>query len=174
MPTLRIWKQEKILAITFKNTESAHDYIGRLFKVIILAAGVPAILFMLDKTEWTLPLGIPNFLFEIGLIIMGLSLCWVMLAQIQMEKSWRIGIDYEKKTDLVHKGLFTYSRNPIYLGMHGSLIGFFLVFPNVISLVVLIIAHILIQIQVRMEEEYLEKMHGASYLDYKKKVRRWI
>lgn len=51
---------------------------------------------------------------------------------------------------------------------------FCLVLPNVWSLVVFFIAHILMQIQTRLEEEYLEKMHGASYVDYKNKVRRWL
>ena len=49
-----------------------------------------------------------------------------------------------------------------------------MVLPNVWSLVVFLIAHILMQIQTRLEEEYLEKMHGASYVDYRNKVRRWL
>ena len=44
----------------------------------------------------------------------------------QMGKSWRIGIDTENKTDLVEKGLFTVSRNPIFFGMRMALFGFFL------------------------------------------------
>lgn len=176
MPTYRIWREQKILAITFKNTDNAHDYIGKLFKLVILAAGFPAFMYLVneERFNYLLPVGLPGFCFELGLFIMIISLFWVMLAQIQMEKSWRIGIDYGHKTDLVHKGLFTMSRNPIYFGMHGSLLGFFLVLPNIFSLMVLLIAHILMQIQTRLEEEYLEKMHGDSYLSYKAKVRRWI
>lgn len=176
LPTVRVWRQQKILAITFKNTDSAHDYIGKLFKVVILAAGFPALLYLFNEERLPrlIPLDLPPTLFYLGLIIMAISLLWVMVAQMQMANSWRIGIDYEKKTELVHQGFFNYSRNPIYLGMHGSLLGFFLVLPNVWSLVVFLIAHILMQIQTRLEEEYLEKMHGASYIDYRNKVRRWL
>ena len=33
---------------------------------------------------------------------------------------------------------------------------------------------LLIQIQVRLEEEFLTRTHGESYLAYQKQVRRWI
>lgn len=176
VPTLRVWKKEKIFAITFKNTDSAHDYIGRLFKIVIFLAGVPAIVYWVDENRMfkLIPLTLPQFSFEVGLTLMLISLLWVIAAQIQMQSSWRIGIDYNKKTDLVHNGLFNYSRNPIYLGMHGSLLGFFLVLPNVLSLIVLVVAHILMQIQTRLEEEYLQNMHGESFRIYKMKVRRWL
>lgn len=176
VPTLRVWKKEKILAITFKNTDSAHDYIGRLFKIVIFLAGVPAIVYCVDESRMykLIPLTLPQYSFEVGMALMLISLLWVIIAQMQMQSSWRIGIDYNKKTDLVHTGLFNYSRNPIYLGMHGSLLGFFLVLPNVLSLIVLIVAHILMQIQTRLEEEYLQNMHGESFKLYKGKVRRWL
>jgi protein-S-isoprenylcysteine O-methyltransferase Ste14 len=176
IPTFRIWKKERILAITFKNTESAHDYIGKLFKLVILSAGVPAIVYCFaeDYFHNLIPFAFFAHSFELGLTLMFISIAWVMLAQMQMSSSWRIGIDYEKKTSLINIGLFNYSRNPIYLGMQGSLLGFLLVMPNIFSLVVFIIAHILMQIQTRLEEEYLEKSHGESYVDYKKKVRRWL
>lgn len=176
IPTWRIWQKEKYLAIKFKNTESAHDYIGKLFKVIILLAGLPAIIFCL-KEEWINMLITIELFYAshaVGLILMIISLGWVIVAQMQMRSSWRIGIDYEKKTDLIHAGLFKISRNPVYLGMHGSLLGFFLVLPNVLSLVALIIAHILMQIQTRLEEEFLEKVHAGKYMSYKNKVRRWL
>ena len=91
-----------------------------------------------------------------------------------MAKSWRIGINYNEKTELVSTGLFNYSRNPVFLGIIISYIGTFLIIPNAISFAAMLITIITIQIQVRMEEEFLEKVHGEDYLDYKKKVRRWI
>jgi protein-S-isoprenylcysteine O-methyltransferase Ste14 len=55
------------------------------------------------------------------------------MAQFQMKDSWRIGIDDQMKTELVTNGLFQFSRNPVFLGMTASLIGFFLAFPTVIA-----------------------------------------
>ena len=38
----------------------------------------------------------------------------------------------------------------------------------------LILGYVLIQIQIRLEEEFLTKEHGQEYLNYKQKVRRLI
>jgi protein-S-isoprenylcysteine O-methyltransferase Ste14 len=89
-----------------------------------------------------------------------------------MKNSWRIGIDHDSKTELVTTGLFKYSRNPIFLGMLLSMVGLFFTTPNALTLIFLIVGYILIQIQIRLEEAYLEKDHGEVYKAYKKKVRR--
>ncbi|MEJ7623576.1 MAG: hypothetical protein WKF34_06255 [Pyrinomonadaceae bacterium] len=48
-----------------------------------------------------------------GLILMAFALAWTATAQMQMGKSWRIGIDHKHKTELIDQGLFAVSRNPI-------------------------------------------------------------
>jgi protein-S-isoprenylcysteine O-methyltransferase Ste14 len=110
----------------------------------------------------------------IGLSLLFISLVWTIIAQTHMKNSWRIGIDTETKTELITSGLFSISRNPIFFGMIITLIGVFLVTPNALTVLFLILGYILIQIQIRLEEEYLFKEHGKVYLDYKQKVRRLI
>ncbi len=83
----------------------------------------------------------------IGLLI--LSLAWTVIAQMQMGNSWRIGIDEEKKTALIQTGVFSFSRNPIFLGMSITSIGFFLTIPNAATLLILVLGFVLMQIQVR-------------------------
>ncbi|MFP8892734.1 methyltransferase family protein [Chryseobacterium sp. EZn1] len=85
-----------------------------------------------------------------------------------------MGIDNSAKTELITHGLFRFSRNPIFLGMTISLIGFFLAFPTVIAFAFLLTGSMLMQIQIRLEEEYLLKEHGEIYIAYKKKVRRML
>ena len=97
-----------------------------------------------------------------------------MLAQAQMGGSWRIGIDMKHQTDLIQGGVFRLSRNPIFLGMILTLAGLFLVIPNALMLLILVLGFVLIQIQVRLEEEYLTSIHGDNYLDYRQRVRRWL
>ena len=109
-----------------------------------------------------------------GVIIVLMAFTWTAVAQFQMSKSWRIGIDYEEKTELVSSGLFNYSRNPIFLGILLSYLGTFLIAPNTLSFSVLLVIFFIIQTQVRLEEEYLEKVQGKNYLEYKKQVRRWL
>jgi protein-S-isoprenylcysteine O-methyltransferase Ste14 len=54
------------------------------------------------------------------------------------------------------------------------LLGLFLILPNVVMLIIGIVGETLIQIQVRLEEDYLTSTHGDSYLAYQKLVRRWF
>ena len=109
-----------------------------------------------------------------GIVLLVISLAWTIIAQYHMRNSWRIGIDTETKTDLITNGLFSISRNPIFFGMIISMIGLFLITPNACTILFLIVGYMLIQIQIRLEEEFLTKQHGEIYLLYKKSVRRLI
>ncbi|MGH7601502.1 MAG: methyltransferase family protein, partial [bacterium] len=113
-------------------------------------------------------------LIVIGIILLVASLLWTLLAQIQMGNSWRIGIDEQHATELVQTGVFRFSRNPIFLGMMITLLGFFLVIPNALTLLVFGLGVVLMQIQIRLEEEYLMKKHGERYAAYCRNVRRWL
>jgi protein-S-isoprenylcysteine O-methyltransferase Ste14 len=74
----------------------------------------------------------------------------------------------------VRKGGFGLSRNPTFLGMMLTLLGLFLVTPNAVILLVLGLGVVLIQIQVRLEGEFLSKTHGPDYEAYRRNVRRWL
>ena len=109
-----------------------------------------------------------------GIVLLLLSLVWTVIAQGQMGESWRIGIDQSHRTNLVQSGVFSLSRNPIFLGMMLTLFGLFLVIPNALTLLTLGLGVVLIQIQVRLEEEFLARTHGDEYILYRIRVRRWI
>ncbi|MEW6004951.1 MAG: isoprenylcysteine carboxylmethyltransferase family protein [Stygiobacter sp.] len=109
-----------------------------------------------------------------GIGFLTFSFIWTVIAQKQMRESWRIGIDFQTKTELIISGLFNISRNPIFLGMIAVLIGLFLLTPNVFTIFFLLFGYVLIQIQVRLEEEHLLNINGDIYREYCGKVRRWI
>ena len=91
-----------------------------------------------------------------------------------MRESWRIGIDEENKTELITKGFFAISRNPIFLGIMIANIGLFLALPNAFTLLIISLSTVSINTQIRLEEAFLEREHGKEYNNYKQKVRRWI
>ena len=72
------------------------------------------------------------------------------------------------------KGLFGISRNPIFLGVLIVFAGMFLIIPNAVTLVILISGFIVIQVQVRLEEEFLIKQLGDEYIVYMVNVKRWL
>lgn len=158
--------------------DSAYGLVGLYFKLILLALFIYTVLLLFFPKEIFPAFKINNLEYDLfqytGLGLMIIGLIWVITAQLQMKNSWRIGIDNTMKTDLITRGLFRFSRNPIFLGMTISLLGFFLVFPTVIAFSFLLMGSILMQIQIRLEEEYLIKEHGEIYLTYKKKVNRML
>ncbi len=178
LPSYRVWKRTGVNPVTFSGAETAHDYIGKLFKIVM--AGLTAVViiyaFAPDIYSFLLPVAwLEHQAIQlVGIVLLVLSLGWTVLAQIQMGNSWRIGIDEEKKTALVQAGVFRRSRNPIFLGMIVTLVGFFLVIPNALTLLFLVLGFVLIQIQVRLEEEFLAKSHGAEYENFRRQVRRWL
>jgi protein-S-isoprenylcysteine O-methyltransferase Ste14 len=178
LPTYRVWKRTGVNPITFRGTDNAHDYIGKLFKIVMIGLIIVVICYAFAKNFYPFLLPIvwlENQIIQfVGIGLLLLSLSWTVLAQSQMGNSWRIGIDEEKQTALVQSGLFRFSRNPIFLGMIVTLLGIFLTIPNAFTLLFLVLGFVLIQIQVRLEEEFLMKMQDAKYADYCRKVRRWL
>lgn len=78
-------------------------------------------------------------------------------------------------TAIVSDDVFSFSRNPIYLSLTLLYIGFAFLFNSIWSLLLLLpLLAIMIFGVILREEIYLEKKFGDEYLDYKKKVRRWI
>lgn len=178
LPTYRTWKSTGVNPYKLGSSDNAHDYIGKNFRLVMLVCFLVVIVFAFFPNVYQFLLPIPylanNILIIVGEALLLIALVWVLIAQNHMRKSWRIGIDEDVKTELVQNGLFKISRNPIFLGMRLMLLGIFLIIPNAVTLVILITGELLIQIQVRLEEEFLTRTHGESYLVYQKQVRRWI
>ncbi len=173
-----VWRRTGVNPYKLGDSDSAHDFIGRLFRGTILAVLVvcavyafsPPLYQFLTPISWL----IHPVLVLVGLVFLAIALIWVLIAQAQMGDSWRIGIDAEVETALVQHGVFALSRNPIFLGMQLMLLGLLLVLPNAVTLTTCILGVALIQIQVRLEEDHLSQMHGQKYSIYQQQVRRWL
>jgi protein-S-isoprenylcysteine O-methyltransferase Ste14 len=176
-PSVRTYKQTGINPLVLGRSDDAYDYIGRGFKLVMaLVPVVIACAWMPEVYEWLVPIPFlqrPAVQY-VGAALCILSLVWTVIAQAQMGLSWRIGIDKERRTDLVQSGVFRLSRNPIFLGMILTLVGFFALLPNAVSLAILTSGYLLIQIQIRLEEAHLAQSHGAAYLEYRRTVRRFL
>jgi protein-S-isoprenylcysteine O-methyltransferase Ste14 len=138
-----------------------------LFFYIVTAGafGLPEIgglLFESDLVSW------------IGMAICCLGILLFVFALISFGRSFRVGLDEDSPGELVTKGAFAISRNPIYTAFAFVLAGVFLIMPNWIILIYVFAAIWLFNRQIRLEEESLMKIYGDKYLEYCKKVRRFL
>lgn len=75
----------------------------------------------------------------------------------------------------VISGPFKLSRYPMYLGMMSILLGIAIFLGSLVTFAFpIIFIMIMEKIFIPLEEENLEKKFGNQYIDYKKRVRRWI
>lgn len=81
----------------------------------------------------------------------------------------------KQTTKIVDTGVFSLSRNPIYLGIALVTPGIGIVF-NFVWLIILTLPMMLIVywVLIRPEEAYLVRLFGDDYKQYVQKVRRWI
>lgn len=173
-----VYRRTGIQPVVLPKSDDAHGYIGRAFKLVLLASAVVALLPVLtsDPEYWlgSYPLLHSPFATISGWIVLIAAFCWLLVAQTHMGSAWRVGIDTTHRCALVTHGLFAKSRNPIFLSMRMSLAGLFLVLPGALTLAIMVAGDILMQVQVRLEEQHLQALHGDAYAVYVARVRRWL
>jgi protein-S-isoprenylcysteine O-methyltransferase Ste14 len=94
--------------------------------------------------------------------------------QLQMGRSWRVGVPDAAPAGLVTTGLFRISRNPIYLGVATTLLGVVLCAPTWLGLALWIAAGVAGNVYVRSEERFLAASFGDAWTEYRRRVRRWL
>ena len=78
-------------------------------------------------------------------------------------------------TALVTVGMYRYSRNPMYLGLVLLNIAATIFFGTWLGIIIVATFIFLLNfLQIIPEEEALLDIFGEEYIEYKKKVRRWI
>ncbi len=84
-------------------------------------------------------------------------------------------VPFEPTQYIVTSGIYKYSRNPVYLGYVLVVFGIALLTGALMILLYAAIAGLFIYFYVvYYEEPCLEEKFDEAYMDYKKRVRRWI
>jgi protein-S-isoprenylcysteine O-methyltransferase Ste14 len=110
-----------------------------------------------------------------GITVAVIGIAATVYAQLEMGDSWRIGVDEQETTTLVHTGVFGRVRNPIYTAMFTFGLGIALLTPNLVACVGFVLLVTTIELQVRrVEEPYLLRRHGDAYRAYTASVGRFI
>ena len=91
-----------------------------------------------------------------------------------MKDSWRAGIPDRDRTELVTDGIYSYSRNPAFLGFDLQYIGVLLMYCNLLTGMFTVFAIVMLHLQILQEERYLTATFGTAYLDYRHRVFRYL
>ena len=134
---------------------------------LVLGAGIISI--VLDASNGPISIRI------IGAVVSAAGTAVFITAVLTMRDSWRAGVSPTDKTELVTNGIYQFSRNPAFLGFDLLYIGILLMFFNwglcAASVFAILMYHLQI---VYVEEAFLLATFGDEYLQYKKRVCRYI
>jgi protein-S-isoprenylcysteine O-methyltransferase Ste14 len=110
-----------------------------------------------------------------GIVLMVLSIGLILWAALLFKRAGTNIRPFLPSTALVLSGPYRFTRNPMYLGMAGTLLGAGVFMGSITPFVVIpaFMALITERFIVR-EEEKLEAAFGREYLDYKARVWRWL
>jgi protein-S-isoprenylcysteine O-methyltransferase Ste14 len=115
----------------------------------------------------------PELLKWVSLCIWAAGFMLLFVGRFGLGDSFRIGSPKES-TSLRVKGLFKFSRNPMYLGVFATLLASVLYTLNPIVLLLVIFVVAVHHRIVLAEEQHLRKVFGKEYTDYCGHVRRYL
>lgn len=111
----------------------------------------------------------------LGAVISIVGVLVFILSVLTMRDSWRAGVSKTDQTELITGGIYQISRNPAFLGFDLVYIGTVMMFFNFPLFILSVAGMILFHLQiVNVEEDFLLETFGDDYLNYKKKVCRYL
>ena len=110
----------------------------------------------------------------IGVALVALGLVIFAMAYVSFGDSWRVGFDVKTPGALVTTGIFSISRNPIYLCLDLWFIGIFLINGTLIFLIFAALAVAAMHWQIWQEEVFLSDLYGQPYRDYCRRTGRYV
>ncbi len=155
--------------------DAAHKEWWQIFEVIV---GIPFLVGV--AMQWVVPLSFPRagaaaiFIFAgIALIILGIILA--ALARGEFRRHAQPTDPGQPTQKIITTGVFSISRNPLYLGGISMLVGLALACNLPWAIILLLPASIACYyILILPEERYLAEKFGEAYRLYTERVHRWI
>jgi protein-S-isoprenylcysteine O-methyltransferase Ste14 len=110
-----------------------------------------------------------------GAVIMALAVALILWAALLFRRAGTAIHPFETSSALVTRGPYRFTRNPMYLGMAGLLLGAAILMGSITPFVVIpAFAAVITERFILGEEARLEAAFGAPYLEFKARVRRWL
>lgn len=142
--------------------------------LVALAAAI----LMWFASSLTEPLRLP-FGFRVGgalaLAFVGLSISSAGIVRFRRARTTINPHKPSAASSLVSGGVYRFTRNPMYLGLLVTLLGWAVFLSNLFAaLFVPLFAFYIDRYQIRPEERVLSSLFGAEYASYRSRVRRWL
>jgi protein-S-isoprenylcysteine O-methyltransferase Ste14 len=142
----------------------------------------PPLLFVLPilvslALEWLVPTGFMHgaLRWVLGALLVFVGIALNVGGFITQKRAGTDPIPFNPSTRIVVQGLYRFTRNPMYIGFALWTLGLAILVDSAWMLLAVPIGLILTdRIVITREERYLERKFGEEYLDYKRRVRRWI
>ena len=168
----RVKKQTGVFPI-IKNSDNVYGFVDKLVLFSYLLVIVNTLFYIFGEVAVYKELD----LFPVkmaGMFIITNGLLFMFISQLQMGKSWRIGIDAESEFNMVDEGFFRHLRHPIYFFAVMIGFGMLVIIPNVTSLFTFFVLWAMVSIQSRLEEEFMLSKFGKKYKKFMSKRKRWF
>ena len=114
-----------------------------------------------------------SILKNISFFFLGFGVLFLALSSIFLGKNVRMGLP-EEETKLKTKGIYRISRNPMYIGLGLITTASMIYTSNLFIIIFGIYSVYVYHLIIKSEELFLEKRFGDEYLNYKKKIRRYL
>jgi protein-S-isoprenylcysteine O-methyltransferase Ste14 len=110
-----------------------------------------------------------------GIVLVVSAIALVLWAAVLFRQAGTTIKPFQKSSVLITRGPYRITRNPMYVGLVGALLGIAVLLGSVAPFLVVPAFAALIQSKfIRAEEAILERTFGSVFLDYKSRVRRWL
>ncbi len=145
-----------------------------LFRLSLLFILLPLTIF--TAIQFPFPVGnLQTVITLLGIGIYGIGYILAVWAKLSMKDSWGgpAQHDIQGQNKLITSGPFAYSRNPIYLSLLLLFFGFTFAVQSPAIIFVVVYYFVFLNF-IKKEEALLDKYFGKEYIEYKKKVGRFI
>ena len=109
----------------------------------------------------------------ISIFLLCIGLLFAFFSLINLGRSTRLGLP-KKPTIFKENGIYRISRNPMYIGFGLITISSMIYTMNLLVGIMGIYSLFVYHLIILSEEKFLENRFGRKYIEYKKKVRRYL
>jgi protein-S-isoprenylcysteine O-methyltransferase Ste14 len=141
----------------------------------LVFAGLAALGVILDYVLGPIPVASRTWIGVVGIVFLVAGFALVVSAILEFQRTGQDPKPWKPTPEMVFRGAYRYTRNPMYVGLAGLqlglglLLGYFWI--SVLAPVALLVVH---QIAVLPEERYLREKFGSSFTEYCRRVRRYL